>query len=193
MWLEKLFRETLDTEVVCSSKNDERSKSSILYIYEWRSTFLLNFFFFKDDLIFTIFFLVNFPFYFLMSHCFLIFAFILVCIYNLFFIIATPKANPPLSTKTKHQIFFLILQLYSLFTFLHLFFHLYSFCWTTKHSVITFWFSFIPIFLQPVKSVFLSCTFRNFHYSFYCGVLWCGASAWIAERCRADPPQTLCS
>ncbi len=108
-----------------------------------------------------------------MSHCFLIFAFILVCVYNLFFIIATPKSKPTsLNQNQTSHFFFLILQLYSLFTFLHLFFHLYSFCWTTKHSVITFWFSFIPIFLQPVKSVFLSCTFRNFHYSFYCGECW---------------------
>lgn len=141
----------------------------LFYIYTSGEVLFFWIFFLKDDLIFTIFFLVNFPFYFLMSHCFLIFAFILVCIYNLFFIIATPKANPPLSTKTKHQIFFLILQLYSLFTFLHLFFHLYSFCWTTKHSVITFWFSFIPIFCNPSNLSSFHAHFAIFIIHFIAG------------------------
>lgn len=166
----------------------------LFYIYTSGEVLFFWIFFLKDDLIFTIFFLVNFPFYFLMSHCFLIFAFILVCVYNLFFIIATPKSKPTSLNQNQTSNFF------SYFTVI---FPLYIFTFVLSSLFIlldnkTFRYNFLIFFHSNFFATRQICLpFMHIsQFSLFIllrGVLGCGASASIAERCRADPPHTLCS
>ena len=128
-----------------------------------------SWFFSVKDLIFPIFFPQVFSIWiFKMLPCFLIFAFVLVCIFKLYFIIAIPKSKPTSLNQNQTSIFFFYYYYYY-FTVIfppHFTFVLSS--WfillDNNHSFITFYFSFI---LKFAKTSSFHATFQNFHYSFW--------------------------